>query len=72
MSVTFRPRDTTPAEDAQALGVAVGAALAVGTVTFWVVRTLLGRDAVELEPGHLPAADETRTERRLRPGGVDA
>lgn len=43
-------------------GAAAGAALVVGlgtaAATFWLVRTLLAREAVELRPERLPPAEE--------------
>lgn len=68
MTVEWQARPTTPAEDVQAVGVAVGIAVATGVVTFWLVRTLLGRDAIELGPPALPPASEPR---RL-PGATDS
>ncbi len=50
MSTDWRPRDTTPEEDARAAVVAVGVGVAVGAVTFWLTRTLLGRDGVSIRP----------------------
>lgn len=79
MSVDWRPRDTTPAEDARALLMAVGAGAAVGAVTFWLARTLLGRDAVQIEPPALErrgaGADRVRGadgRRTLGPGDAGA
>lgn len=68
MTTEWRARRTTKAEDAQAVGVAAGVAFATGAITFWLVRTLLGRDAIELAPPALPPADEPR---RL-PGASDS
>jgi hypothetical protein len=65
MSSDWRPRDTTPGEDAQALFLAVGTAAAVGAVTFWLTRTLLGRDRIRLDPpvpgrGEAPTGEPPR------------
>ena len=69
MTSEWRPRSTTPEEDAQAVAVAVGAGIAVGAVTFWLVRTFLGRDAIDLEPPPTERALEPPVEPgRIGPG----
>lgn len=60
MSTEWRVRPTTKAEDAQAVGLAATVAVATGAVTFWWVRTLLGRDPIELDPPALPGPEEPR------------
>jgi hypothetical protein len=63
MNGDWRPRETTPVEDAQALILAVGTAAAVGAVTFWLAKTLMGRERIRIEPPELDRpqapADET-------------
>jgi hypothetical protein len=69
MNGDWRPRETTPVEDAQALLLAVGSAAAVGAVIFWLAKTLMGRERIRIEPPELgrPRAPTNETG-RLRSG----
>ena len=45
-------------ETGAAAGAAVAVAVGTGLVTFWLVRTLLSREAVEVRPPAITTADE--------------
>jgi len=71
MTLDWRPRPTTSEEDARALAVAVAAGTVVGATAFWLVRTLLGRDEIRIEPPEsreeLPSAGDAGPSRPDRP-----
>jgi len=64
----WRPRETTPEEDARALAIAVAAGTVVGATAFWLARTLLGRDVVRIAPPELPLGSDRRPPALERPG----